>query len=273
MNNNISLRELRETDRIISDIFVYFKVHWRKLLVPLLKVLVPFLLLKALVDTYYTINTTINPSGDMIEYFWGSSYIFISTLAGSFLVNLLILSAIKVLDNSGDVSPSQIILMSLRLIFPILVLSILTAIAAFIGFFLFIVPFILVNIIFFYSVVQFTFEGGSLSASIRFAMKLLSGNYWRAFLLLLSLSVIVFLLTWIFALPEQIFEAVYTLHSISGSPGDIKFIIKYLFSILSQLTTLGNLFIWLGVAMHFYSMRERKYGDALLAKLDSELNQ
>lgn len=270
-SKTISLRKYRKTDKIVSDVLLYCRYNLKTLLLPLIKVLLPFILIKSALDAYLlTINKT-DPSGDIVQYLWGSTSYLFSSLFGSLLINLFIVIAVVQSDKNGETTPGEIVSESIKKFLPFLFISVLATFAAFIGFFIFIVPFFLVLIVYFYAVVDHQYEGNSIFDSVGNVRVLLKGNYFKAFILMLSLSVIVFLLSWIFQLPETIITIALGIHTFESGEPSVGYLLKYLFVILQHLTAIGNLLLWIGIAMHYFSLKEQKFGNSLFEKIDSAI--
>jgi hypothetical protein len=104
--------------------------------------------------------------------------------------------------------------------------------------------------------------------SVSRCRKLISGNWWFTFALLLILSVIEYFFSFIFAIPQYIAMFIGFLHNTSGKP-DLDSTILIITSIISSVSYLFYCIPIIGITFHYFSLVEKKEAVGLLQKLET----
>lgn len=104
--------------------------------------------------------------------------------------------------------------------------------------------------------------------SVSRCRKLISGNWWFTFALLLILSVIEYFFSFIFAIPQYIAMFIGLLHSTSGKP-DLDSWVLIITSIISSVSYLFYCIPIIGITFHYFSLVEKKEAVGLLQKLET----
>ncbi len=104
--------------------------------------------------------------------------------------------------------------------------------------------------------------------SVSRCRKLISGNWWFTFALLLILSVIEYFFSFIFAIPQYIAMFIGFLHSTSGKPA-LDSTVLIITSIISSVSHLFYCIPIIGITFHYFSLIEKKEAVGLLQKLET----
>lgn len=288
MDTVLTLRKVRDFGQSLSDTIQFIKMNWKKLITLYLVFAVPFLLVAALVgatafsDFFQNIGGLTAPalegvSGKTIYAFFGAILLYLLS-AGAF--GTAVYLYMKLYEERGGRQPE--INEIGKLFFPKLVSNFgYTIIATIIicGFaFIAIIPiigFLIVFFGFFYVAITLsllypinTIENNGFGVPLQRCFSLIRGKWWYTFGFLIILTLIFYFFSMIIGLVVNLIFGISSLNFLEPDKSLFTkryFLITGLSSVVQQIF---YLLIYVGIGVHYFSLREEKEGTALDERLD-----
>ncbi|MFD1144049.1 hypothetical protein ACFQ4C_23185 [Larkinella insperata] len=193
---------------------------------------------------------------------------FIFALLIPLLVNLTVYGHMKVYDrNQGEPVTVEAVWAEVqsalgRAVSTWVVVTMLVIAATF----FFIFPGIYLGVVFSLALALVVFEGASASTFMGRCFELIRDKWWSTFGLILVISLIAYLLSFVFNVPAA---AVGMMASLKIAP-DMPVYVSILTSILSTIgSVLVSALVALGIAFQYFNLIERREGRSLLAAIDN----
>jgi len=201
MRENIELNRFREFGDIISDTFVVIKQNIKPLFRAYIVICGLFLLADILISNL--VNTS---KGDSSVFsLVGLAELFFDFVNYSALL-LTTISYLTVYKEKGNQPPEVIEVWGYfkYYFFRVFFTQILLVIASTIGFFLCLLPFIYLSVVFSLVTPIMVVENGNIEYSVKKAFRIISGNWWFTFGILLLITIIILMVMLVFMLPAFI---------------------------------------------------------------------
>lgn len=270
MNNQIKLTGLRTNDRIIADSISFITANFRVLIFPLLKLVLPLLLLIMLAESYFNYNY-FSRGKSMFDYlFEGSYYSVAGSILSYLLISLFILGGLTLRYRNEEITPAAIIRIVRMVSLPFLILTILFFVSAAFSVILLFIPLLFLYVLYSVAIVELVVKEQSIFAAVRNAHQLLKRNYWKTFWLTMALGLIQFFASFIFEMPSTVYSLTYGLHDVSQSPGALEIAALQFFELLNRFAYVMSVIFWTGIFMQYFNLRERKVGDVLLDQIEEK---
>ncbi|WP_336514490.1 hypothetical protein [Pollutibacter soli] len=288
MDTVLTLRKVRDFGQSLGDTIQFIKLNWKKLFTLYLVFAVPFLLVAALVgasafaDFFQNIGGFTSPvlegvSGNSIIAFFGAMLLY-ALSAGAFGTSVYLY--MKLYDQNRGKQPE--INEIGKLFFPKLLSNFgYTVIAGiiFCGFaFIAIIPiigFLVVFFGFFYVAISLsllypinTIETNGFGVPLQRCFSLIRGKWWYTFGFLIILMLIFYFFSMIIGMVVNLIFGISSLNFLEPDKSLFTkryFLITGLSSVVQQIF---YLLIYVGIGIHYFSLREEKEGTALDERLD-----
>lgn len=288
MDTVLTLRKIRDFGQSLGDTIQFVKMNWKKLIMLYLVFAVPFLLVAALVgatafsDFFQNIGGFTSPalegvSGKTMYAFFGAILLYLLS-AGAF--GTAVYLYMKLYEEGRGRQPE--INEIGKLFFPKLVSNFgYTVIATIIicGFaFIAIIPiigFLIVFFGFFYVAIALsllypinTIENNSFGVPLQRCFSLIRGKWWYTFGFLIILTLIFYFFSMIIGLVVNLIFGISSLNFLEPDKNLFTkryFLITGLSSVIQQIF---YLLIYVGIGVHYFSLREEKEGTALDERID-----
>lgn len=98
--------------------------------------------------------------------------------------------------------------------------------------------------------------------------EVMRGNFWWTWVIIFCSVMSVMVIALIFALPQVIYQAVFTATHISGEPRDLSFLFLIVSSICSFCIMIVYSIVHVVNAFHYYSLAEEKDGTGLMERIN-----
>ncbi len=273
MNKDIELTGLRTTDKIISDSISFVSANFRTLILPLIKLVLPLLLVIMLAESYF--NYDYFSSGkSLFDYLLEGSYYSVAGSVFSYvLISVFIFGGLTLHLRKVTITPVAIIRYIRSFSLPFLILSVMFFIASVFSVIFLFIPALLLYVLYSIATVNLMVDESSILDSIKQAHQLLKRNYWKTFWLSMALGLIQFFASIIFEIPSTIFNIIYGLHDTSQSPELIEVAALQFFELLNRFSYLSSIILWTGFYMQYFNLREMKRGDVLINQMEEKFGK
>ncbi len=111
-------------------------------------------------------------------------------------------------------------------------------------------------------------EGGSAVSSFYRTQKVLRNNFWWTWVIMVCAAMAVGILSFIFALPQAVFQVVLMYGNLKEASGDISIPFIIVASVCTFCSTLLYSALYVISAFHYYSLAEQKDGIGLMERID-----
>lgn len=201
MRENIDLNRFREFGDVISDTFIVIRQNFKPLLGACLVICGLFVIANILISV--VINTTRGDSETFTAMWFAEMLLGLVSFSALLLVTLSYLALYK---EKGNQKPDVIEVWGYfrYYFFRVFFTMILITIALTIGFFLCFIPFVYLVVVFALIVPIMVFENGSLEYSYKKAFKMIKGNWWNTFGIMLLVTVLIVVAMVVLMLPPII---------------------------------------------------------------------
>ena len=201
MRENIDLNRFREFGDVISDTFVVIRQNFIPLFKACLVICGLFIVANILISV--AINTTRGDSETFTAMWFAEMFLGLVSFSALLLVTLSYLALYK---EKGNQKPDVIEVWGYfrYYFFRVFFTMILISIALTIGFFLCFIPFIYLVVVFALIVPVMVFENGSLEYSYKKAFKMIKGNWWNTFGIMLLVTILIVVAMLVLMLPPII---------------------------------------------------------------------
>ena len=261
----IEFRKIRDFGELLNTTFEFIRINIKVLFLSLLFIAGPAIILTGIAGGFYQGNIAFG------KMFIASAIVYFILFFISFqLIITITYSCINLYieKNTADFKVNDVWDRTKKDFFLILFTSIGTGILTVLGFIFFIIPGIYLSIALTIIYMVRLRENLSFMNSVSRCRKLITGNWWFTFALILILAVIEYFFSFIFTIPEYIAIFAGALHSLDEKPpfGSTFFIIT---SVISTISYLFYSIPVIGIAFHYFSLVEKKEAVGLLQKLET----
>ncbi|MDR6300862.1 hypothetical protein [Mesonia maritima] len=289
--NYINFKKERELGEVISDTFAFIRQNYKVLFQIYTKVLWPVLLLMLLAICYYTYITlnlgedimslsgSTNPSSGMFSAFSGiflASFVLLiaSWFYYTFLYGSYQYAVNSYIENNGEIKIDEVKEGLKQNWSSFLGASFLAGLLTFIGAIMCLVPgiYVMVPFTLLYSIMVFYKMG--VSESITYSFSLIKNNWWITFFTIIVISIIYFIITYVFNLPAIIYTLVKSLvYSQEGNLADPSFAFDWVYLTLSALSSVVQYLLYpiiiIATVFIFFNLDEKKNQTGTYEAIDS----
>lgn len=271
--NYIQFKKQRELGDIISDTFKFLRENYRFLFKLIFKIAGPAFLVVMLALTYYSYLSSetvgnafleITQGLDMGMYLISGAVLLFSLLAFYVLLYGTVLHFINsYIKNNGAVIEQEVSQGVKEDFGNILGLLLLSAIMLFFGFALCILPGVFLWVPLSVAPAILVFRRASIMDSIEQSFSLIKDNWWMTFLTLLVMTVLVYIIGFIFQIPLFIYYFIKSVSMVQeGSAADPSSLFDWvyvLFNVISSLAQyLLSTIVVIAAAFIYYDLNEKK---------------
>ena len=283
MNQRIELRRMRDFNDKMNITFEFMRLHFTPLFKSLSLIGGPFMIISGVVSGYYNkyylalqkdglsggplaMISELGTWVGLMFLFFAISYAVILIVVYEYF-RLYGKQAIPHVIGVNDIWP-----VVKKNFISLIAVSILVAVVITAGFLFLILPGIYLMIVFSLIVPIMIIEQKSIGESFSRCFTLISGKWWSTFGLVVITSIIVAVMSQIFAIPQYIFTFVQAAHDVAED-GSLPLWQELGLIISSVIATFGSSLLQtitlVAVGFQYYNLVERKEAAGLMAKLDS----
>ncbi|MEX0845199.1 MAG: glycerophosphoryl diester phosphodiesterase membrane domain-containing protein [Balneolaceae bacterium] len=269
---DFTLQKYRDLGGILTDSFVYIRIHYKSLGKALLLLVLPFYLISGfLVGNAYTSFFSAmmqNPdvAGDTI--FSGNFMIGLILLAISSGALLTVaLTHIQIAQHDEEVQLSQIIDKFGGNFFTLFILYLIIILAVSFSFFLFIIPAIYVGIKLFIAPAVAILEEKNPFEAVRRSWDLVQGHWWFTFAVYLVMNIITSFMSYVLIIPMSIFIGFVTT---SGADSNevLGTGMGIFYGLMVVIASLFSVLMLIAMCLQYYNLIERKEGRGLREQIE-----
>ncbi|MEX2603676.1 MAG: glycerophosphoryl diester phosphodiesterase membrane domain-containing protein [Gracilimonas sp.] len=269
---DFTLQKYRDLGGILTDSFVYIRIHYKSLGKALLLLVLPFYLISGfLVGNAYTSFFSAmmqNPdvAGDTI--FSGNFMIGLILLAMSSGALLTVaLTHIQIAQHDEEVQLSQIIDKFGGNFFTLFILYLIIILAVSFSFFLFIIPAIYVGIKLFIAPAVAILEEKNPFEAVRRSWDLVQGHWWFTFAVYLVMNIITSFMSYVLIIPMSIFIGFVTT---SGADSNevLGTGMGIFYGLMVVIASLFSVLMLIAMCLQYYNLIERKEGRGLREQIE-----
>ena len=267
--------KVRDIGDIITDSFQYIREHYQTLGKALLFFVLPmyiiqFFLLKGYTDQFFA-NIQANNFNDFSSLFSGRYFlgILISILASATLT-VVTLKHLQLTENGYEATPEEILEDIVPNVFKYIGLYIILSITLGFSLLFFVIPFFFFGVKFCLSTSALILEDESISGAMRRSWELTSNHWWSTFGVLIVMYFLMMLVSYALLLPISILSFLVN-DAGATSAGDTSFIANLFMiinGILTAITSFLPTILFIGIALQYYNLVERKEGGSLRSKIE-----
>lgn len=270
--SDFKLQKYRDLGAILTDSFVYIRVHWKSLGKALLLFVLPFYLISGvLVGNAYTSFFSAlmeNPdvAGDSIL---GSDFLFgflLLTLSSGALLTVA-MTHIQLARDKEEVILSDLIERFGRNFITLVALYILIILAVIPGFILFLIPGIYMAIKFFVAPAVAVMENKDPIQSLKRSWELVQGHWWFTFATYLVMNIVTTFMSYVFIIPMSIFIG-FMSASGAGSNEAIGTGMGIFYGLLVVIASLFSVLMLIALSLQYFNLIERKEGLGLRQQIE-----
>lgn len=267
--------KVRDIGDIITDSFQYVREHYQTLGKALLFFVLPlyivqFFLLKGYTDQLFASiqSNTFNDISSLFDgrYFLG---ILVSILASATLT-VVTLKHLQLTEHGYEATPEEILEDIIPNVFKYIGLYIILSIMLGFSLLFFVIPFFFFGVKFCLSTSALILEDESIAGAMQRSWELTANHWWSTFGVLLVMYFLMMLVSYAVLLPISILTFL-TIDSGAASGGGAGFIgnlFMILNGILTAVTSLISTILFIGIALQYYNLVERKEGGSLRSKIE-----
>lgn len=270
--NDLKLQKYRDLGAILTDSFVYIRVHYKSLGKALLLFVLPFYLISGvLVGSAYTsffsalmenpdVNGTFPIGGDFLL-----GFLLLMLSSGALLT--VAMTHIQLARENEEVILSDIIDRFGRNFITLVALYILIILAVIPGFIFFILPGIYIAIKFFVAPAVAVMENKNPFESLKRSWDLVQGHWWFTFATYLVMYLVTTFMSYVLIIPMSIFIG---FMSASGADSN-EFLgtgIGIFYGLLVVVASLFSVLMLIALSLQYFNLIERKEGVGLRQQIE-----
>ncbi|HVO75935.1 MAG TPA: hypothetical protein VMT35_18065 [Ignavibacteriaceae bacterium] len=261
----IEFRKSRDFGELINATFEFLRQNLKILFLSLIFIAGPGIILTGIAGGFRYGGASFNKyiTGTAIIYF----LLMLITLQLIITVTYSCLN-LYIEKNSSDFSVNDVWNRTKEDFLMILVTTIGTGVVTLLGALLIIIPGIYLSVALTIIFMVRMREKLSFVDSVSRCRKLISGNWWFTFALLLILAVIQYFFSFIFAIPQYIVIFITAFHNSTGKP-ELNSTLLIITSIISSISYIFYCIPVIGITFHYFSLVEKKEAVGLLQKLET----
>ncbi len=270
--NDFKLQKYRDLGAILTDSFMYIRIHYKSLGKALLLLVLPFYIISGLLvgGAYTTFFSAImeNPEvgGDML---FGSDFligmILLALSSGALLT--VSLTHIKLAQDSDHIELDHILADFGRNFITLFVLYILIIIAIFFSFLFFIIPGIYVGIKLFIAPAVAVIEERNPFDAISRSWDLVQGHWWFTFATYLVMNIITSFMSYVLIIPMSIIIGFMSASGADNS-GLIGTGMGIFYGLLIVVASLFSVLMLIAMCLQYFNLIERKEGKGLREQIE-----
>jgi hypothetical protein len=270
--NDFKLQKYRDLGAILTDSFVYIRVHYKSLGKALLLFVLPFYLISGvLVGNAYTSFFSAlmeNPdvAGDSII---GGDFLFgflLLTLSSGALLTVA-MTHIQLARDNDEVVLSDLIERFGRNFITLVALYILIILAVIPGLILFLIPGIYIAIKFFVAPAVAVMENKNPFESLKRSWDLVQGHWWFTFATYLVMNLVTTFMSYVLIIPMSIFIG-FMSASGAGSNEAIGTGMGVFYGLLVVVASLFSVLMLIALSLQYFNLIERKEGIGLRQQIE-----
>jgi hypothetical protein len=261
----IEFRKIRDFGELLNATFEFIRQNIKVLFLSLLFIAGPAIILTGIAGGLQHARSSFN------EYILATAIIYFALL---FITLQLIITVtysclnLYIEKNSNDFSVNEVWNRTRKDFLMILFTTIGSTFITFLALFLLIFPGIYLSVALTIIFMVRMRENLPFMDSVSRCRKLISGNWWFTFALLLILTLIEYFFSFIFTVPQYIAIFIGALHTIEGKP-QLGTGISIITSVISSVSYLFYCIPIIGITFHYFSLVEKKEAVGLLQKLET----
>jgi len=270
--NDFKLQKYRDLGAILTDSFVYVKVHYKSLGKALLFFVLPFYLVSGVLvgNAYTSFFSALMNNPDVTG---------VSLIGGDFILGFLLLALssgalltvaithIQIARENDEVHVSDITNRFGRNFITLLVLYILIILAVIPGFLFFIIPGIYIAIKFFVAPAVAIFENKNPIESLKRSWDLVGGHWWFTFATYLVMNLVTTFMSYVLIIPMSIF-----IGFMSASGADSNEILGtgmgIFYGLMLVIASLFSVLMLIAMSLQYFNLIERKEGVGLRQQIE-----
>jgi len=299
MNNIIEFKKERDLGAIITDTFTFIRENWKDYFLTVFKIIGPVLLIGAAILVFAMVSysgaikgiinvdqsTTPDPSDVFGSIFGMFGYLIMMFVVFGVVYTLLAevsLYYIKsYIENNGVANFQEIKDNTYNNIWKFIGLGILSILMMLVAYVLCVLPIFYISIVLSLAMPIMVFENKSIGDTISHSFKLIKGEWWNTFGVVLVIGILVSMLGFIFSVPALIYQFISMGISItSDDPTAILEILEDpIYLVLNLIAYLGKFLFYsitlVSSAFIYFDLNEQKNFTGTFEKIDnlgSEIN-
>jgi hypothetical protein len=267
-----TLQKYRDLGAILTDSFVYIRVHFKTLGKALLLLVLPFYLISGMLvgNAYSSFFTTMMENPDLTgDTLFGNNFLLglllLALSSGALLT--ITLTHVQLVREHGEATLSNIVNHFSRNFFTLLLLYIIIIIVVPISFLFFIVPGIYIGIKLFLSPAVAVLEQKNPFDAINRSWDLVQGHWWFTAAVYLVMNIITSFMSYVLVIP---FGILVSLATVSGADtsGMVGTGMGIFYALMIVFGSLFSVIMLIAMCLHYFNLIERKEGEGLRAKIE-----
>lgn len=268
---DFKLQRYRDLGAILTDSFVYIKVHFKSLGKAVLLLVFPFYLISSLLvgDAYNSFFTAVFTNPEAAESMIGPNFMMgmLLLLMSSVALLTTVLTHVAVADKQEEVELSDItdrFGMNFLMLFLLYILIIL---AVSVSMLFFLIPGIYVGIKLFLSPAVSIIEHKNPIDAITRSWQLVQGHWWFTFATYLVMNIITSFMSYVLIIPFGILMSFFTT---AGADSSESFIdaMGIFYGLMILVASLFTILIVIAMCLHYFNLIERKEGVGLRQQIE-----
>ena len=264
--SKINFKQERDFGSLISSSFAFIKQEFSTLVKPLIYIMAPMIVIATLIHGSLPYDSTLALT--LIMFLTIVYYVFLG-----FILQVLIFAYIKnYIEDIGGTSYINVRKYAFKYFFPSLGWSLLNAIICRIASYIFYIPGLYFTIVLHLTMPSIFFNENGKNPFSR-SMKLISGNWWFTFGLLLVFGVLLAAVVALFIIPVYFIIEAHTFNGIRNSFGNPFFHPTYLelvyFNVLISVVIVINSLYSILLSFYYFSLVEKMEMPTLMEKIEN----
>ncbi|MEX0719017.1 MAG: hypothetical protein WD059_00020 [Balneolaceae bacterium] len=267
-----TLQKYRDLGAILTDSFVYIRIHYKTLGKGLLFFVLPFYLVSgALVGNAYSsiFSAAFNDPENMDMMIGGDFWLGILLLAlASGSLFTVTLKHMQLARNSDTIETMDLLEDFGRNFLTLLGLYFLVIFAVGFSFLLLIIPGIYVGIKVFVSPTVAILEKRNPFEAISRSWDLVEGHWWFTFAVYLVMYFITTFMSYVLIIPFSIFLAFMSASGVDAASGGLGTSMGIFYGLLIVVASLFSVLLLIAMSLHYFNLVERKEGKGLRSQIE-----
>ena len=269
--NEFKLQKYRDLGSILTDSFVYIKIHYKSLGKALLLLALPFYLVSGFVvgDAYTSFFSAMFNNPEAAESLIGPGFLIGMLLLVMSSVALLTvtLTHVSIVNEQGEAKLSDITDRFGTNFMILLLLYILIIFGVSISFLFFIIPGIYIGIKLFVAPAVSILENKNPIDAITRSWQLVKGHWWFTFATYLVMNIITSFMSYVVVIPFGIIMSFFTTAGAGSSESFVNGM-GILYGLMILIASLFTVVLLIAMCLHYFNLIERKEGKGLRAQIE-----
>lgn len=270
--SDFKLQKYRDLGTILTDSFVYIRVHYKSLGKALLLFVLPFYLISGLLvgNAYTSFFSAVMENPDVTgEALIGGDFIlgFLLLALSSGALLTVAMTHVQLAQKHGEVLNSQLIEHFGRNFITLFILYILIIFAVVFGFIFFIIPGIYIAIKFFVAPAIAIIEDKNPIEALQRSWDLVQGHWWFTFATYLVMNLVTSFMSYVLIIPLTI---IFGFISAAGADSNemIGTGMGIFYGLLVVVASLFSVLMLIAMCLQYFNLIERKEGVSLRAQIE-----